>query len=365
MNRLTVPKNLQDITASWLTEALAARVTSGRASVTSCSAESIGAGQGFMSHMFRLKLCYDYDHPGLPRTMIIKLPSTDPQLRALSDRLQQGQREVRFYQQIPAHGHLQAPDAYYYDIDAATGNTVLILEDVASGRQGDSVLGCSLPEARHCISRLAKFQASWWDHPNLHALDWMPLKDAETRLYQELYADAWKSLIEKAGNGMPQALRSLGNRLRTEIPRIKAKLATHPLTIIHGDYRLDNCFFPTNANPESLVIFDWEFCARSRGTYDVATFITEAFPPYQRRAEELALLQTYHSTLLNNGVRHYPFEECLLDYRLSILEVLVFWIVTGACCDFNGERATTYLHNALHRLDAAISDLACTDLLST
>ena len=66
---------------------------------------------------------------------------------------------------------------------------------------------------------------------------------------------------------------------------------------------------------------------------------------------------------MNNGVRHYPFEECLLDYRLSILEVLVFWIVTGACCDFNGERATTYLHNALHRLDAAISDLSCTDLL--
>ena len=190
-------------------------------------------------------------------------------------------REVRFYQEVPTRGHLRVPDAYHSDIDHATGNTVLLLEEVASGRQGDSVLGCSLAEAHHCVSRLAEFQASWWDHPNLDALDWMPLKDAESGVYQELYADAWKSLIEKAGSGsgMPQPLRSLGDRLRTEIPGIKAKLATRPFTIIHGDYRLDNCFFPTSASPETLIIFDWEFCARSRGVYDVATFITEAFPP--------------------------------------------------------------------------------------
>ena len=362
MNRLPVPRDLYDITASWLTEALAGGATSKPVSVTSYSAEAIGAGSGFMASLFRLSLAYDQEHHDLPRTVILKLPSTDSKLRALSDKLGQYEREVRFYREKPAHGLLQVPDAYYCDIDTATGNTVLVLEDVAGGRQGDSVLGCSLPEAHHCVSRLAEFQAYWWDHPNLDTLDWMPLKDAETRLYQELYPDAWKSLIEKAGNGMPQALRSLGDRLRTEIPRIKAKLATRPFTIIHGDYRLDNCFFPTSARPETLIIFDWEFCARSRGVYDVATFITEAFPPHQRQAEEIGLLQTYHSTLLSNGVRNYPFGECLLDYRLSMLEVLVFWTITGAYCDFNGDRATTYLHNSLHRLNAAISDLSPTDL---
>ena len=61
----------------------------------------------------------------------------------------------------------------------------------------------------------------------------------------------------------------------------------------------------------SLVVFDWEFCAQSRGTYDVATFISEAFPPQQRRNEELGLLRTYHSILVSNGVTDYPFEECL------------------------------------------------------
>ena len=75
----------------------------------------------------------------------------------------------------------------------------------------------------------------------------MPLKDAETGAYQELYASAWMSFIRKAGDGMPPVLRRLGDRLSLQVPRIKAKLTTPPRTIIHGDYRLDNCFFQTSS----------------------------------------------------------------------------------------------------------------------
>ena len=73
-------------------------------------------------------------------------------------------------------------------MDAATGDTVLLLEDV-SGRQGDSVAGCSLAEAELAITQLAEFQASWWDSPRLDGLEWMPLKDGETGVYEELYAE--------------------------------------------------------------------------------------------------------------------------------------------------------------------------------
>ena len=110
-----------------------------------------------------------------------------------------------------------------------------------------------------------------------------------------------------------------------------------------------------------MVVFDWEFCARGRGTYDVATFISEAFPPQRRREEELGLLGEYHTILEDNGVRGYTFEECLYDYRLSMLEILVFWIVTGGYCNYEGERAAAYLLNSLERFDAAVSDLASTE----
>ena len=121
--------------------------------------------------------------------------------------------------------------------------------------------------------------------------------------------------------------------------------------------------FPTEVGPRSPIVFDWEFCARSRGACDIATFISESFPPHQRKAHEMALLRTYHSTLVRHGVHDYTFEECLHDYRLSMLDVLALWVITAPSCDYSGPRATTYLHNTLHRLDAAISDLSPSSLI--
>ena len=364
MTSLTVPKGFREITPFWLTEALHSKGASSGASVIRRSTEAIAGGKGFMNHVVRLRLHYDDDPVDLPHTVIVKLPSTDPALRMIADKLGQDRREVRFYQEAPTNGDIQIPHSYYSAIDSATGNTILLLEDVKGGRQGDSVVGCSLAEAHRCIGQLAQFQASWWNDPRLDRLDWAPLKDAEAGVYQELYAGAWESLIQKAGDGMPRGLRLLGDRLGSEIPKIKAKLTKSPRTIIHGDYRLDNCFLLADGKSQSLVVFDWEFCARSRSVYDIATFISEAFPPQQRRNEERGLLQTYHSTLACNGVSDYSFEECLSDYRLSMLDMVVFWVVTGGYCDYSSERATVYLHNSLERFDAAISDLACTELLS-
>ena len=244
MTSLTVPQDLREVTPAWLTAALHSKAASSRAAVTGYLAEPIAEGKGFMNQVVRLRLHYDDDPLDLPRTIIAKLPSADPALRTISNRLGQDRREVRFYQEVAADAHLQTPHSYYCGIDSATGNTILLLEDLNSARQGDSVAGCSLAEARRALAQLAAFQAAWWDSPRLDRLDWMPLKDAETGAYQELYAAAWMSFIRKAGDGMPPALRRLGDRLSLEVPKIKAKLTTPPRTIIHGDYRLDNCFFP-------------------------------------------------------------------------------------------------------------------------
>ena len=363
MTGLPVPTRLQEVTPSWLTEALRGSGLSGTATVIACSSEAISEGKGFMSQLFRLWLDYDSDPTDLPRSVIVKLPSSDPLMRQFFDRLGQNLCEVRFYQSMAAHGTLQTPGSYYGGIDPETGNTVLLLEDMSHARQGDSVAGCTMEEARQAIGQLARFHASWWNSPVLDGLDWIPSKDDHTRVYEELYLDAWESFIGKAGDGMPPRLRLVGDRLRDEVTAIKARLASPPRTLIHGDYRLDNCFFTTADNSQPLVVFDWEFCAQGRGTYDVATFISEVFSTPRRREEEMGLLRLYHATLQECGVTDYGYDECLADYRLSMLEILVFWIVTGGYCEYDGERATAYLYNSLSRFDAAIADLGCMELL--
>lgn len=365
MAGMRAPRDIREVTASWLTGAFAGGgAPQDGARVTGFSAESIGEGKGFMSQLYRLRLEYDGDPADLPGTAVLKLPSTDPLMRTYFDRLEQNQREVLFYQRGLNGERLQVPRGYYCAADPATGDSVLLLEDLSDARQGDSVAGCSPLQARMAMEQIAKFHAAWWDTPALEALDWMPLKESEAAVYEEIYEDTWRSFIGKAGAGMPPGLRELGDRLAGAVPAIKSRLSAAPRTLLHGDYRLDNCFFPEEDGSRPFVVIDWEFCVRGRGPYDAAAFISEAFPTEQRRAEEMGLLRAYHSTLEAHGVTGYSFDECVEDYRLSMLEILVFWIVTGGYCVYEGERATAYLHNSLARFDATITDLRCEELLT-
>ena len=185
-----------------------------------------------MNQLFRLTLEYDSDSTNLPRTVIAKLPSADPLLRMVTDRLGQNRREVRFYDELADSVDLETPRSYHRGMDPATGDTVLLLEDMSDAQQGDSVAGCSMDGARRCIGQLARFQASWWDSPLLDRLSWMPLKEAEAGAYQEIYAGAWRSLLEKAGSGMPQGLRLLGDRLAPEVHRIKGQAHDAPPVLL-------------------------------------------------------------------------------------------------------------------------------------
>ena len=270
-----------------MTEALNCGRDSGGPSVTGYTAEPLVEGKGFMNQLFRLRLHFDSGPADLPATVIAKLPSADPLLMTVFDRLGQNRREVGCYRNLADSLHLPTPRVYHSGMDTATGNTILLLEDLSSLRQGDSVVGCTLAEARLCIGQLAKFHASWWDSPLLDGLDWMPLREADTDAYEQIYPAAWAALIEKAGGGMPPGLRVLGDHLISEIRSIKARLTRPPRSVVHGDYRLDNCFFSAGTTSQQAVVIDWEFCTRGRGAYDVATFINEAFSPEHRREVEL------------------------------------------------------------------------------
>ena len=361
MKGIAVPRGIGSITPGWLTRALNGGEEASGAPVTAFSVEAIVEGKGYMSQLYRLKLNYAGEDQGMPGSVIVKLPSADPLLQKVFSSLGQNRREVNFYGELADGVRIQTPRCYHGDIDPATGATILVLEDLHHARQGDSLAGCSLDEARQCVGQLAEFQAQWWDSPLLGRLSWLPLRNAEVETYQEMYAGAWVSLLQRAGDAMPGRLRSLGDRLAAEIHRIKGQLSLPPLTLVHGDYRPDNVFFTTAEGRQSLVVMDWEFCGRGRGVYDVATFVSEAFPPKERKAVETGLLRGYHSILEDKGIRGYSFDECLYDYRVSMLDLFVFWIVSGGYCEYEGDRAKEYLHNTLERLDAAIQDLNSTE----
>ena len=316
-----------------------------------------------MNRVFRLHLEYDRPGSGLPATILAKLPATDPLMLPLFHLLGPNLREVNFFRHLSRDCSLRTPACYCGLADSATGNSVLLLEDLGSSRQGDSLAGCSLDEARQIVRQLAAFHAQWWESPRLADLDWLPSRETEAPAFRKLHEPACQSFLERAGDLMPPALRQLADSIPGNITRIKTLLAKPPRTIVHGDFRLDNCYFPSDVSSPSPLVLDWEFCGIGRGALDLATFVCEFLPPAQRRREERGLLTEYHSALELNGVTGYSLEQCWFDYRLSLLDIFALWIVSGAFCDYSGQRATTFLSNTLTRLDAAISDLRPLDLL--
>ena len=121
--------------------------------------------------------------------------------------------------------------------------------------------------------------------------------------------------------------------------------------------------FDTSGTSTSLVVIDWQLISMGRGVYDFAYFLGFCVHSEQRRATEMDLMRIYHSVLVNNGVRGYEFDQCLHDYRLSILLLLQRVVIAGGLLDTTSERAQALLKALIQRTTSAIVDHKVANLL--
>jgi hypothetical protein len=81
--------------------------------------------------------------------------------------------------------------------------------------------------------------------------------------------------------------------------------------------------------------------------------------PERRAIMEEALLRHYHAALLSGGVNNYSWEDCLLDYRYSVITQLFTPVFQWA----GGQiPAAVWWHN-FERIAEAYKDLNCDELV--
>ncbi len=361
-----IPQSPDQLTPSWLTEALQADGSLRSAgAVSSFDAETVGEGVGFIGLLARLHLQYSGQADGAPSTIIAKFPAQTEGGLAIGKLYGMYEREVRFYAEIGDRVGLRTPHCYYSAMDIDRDRYLLLLEDMAaSGRVGDQVAGCSEDEALLAVTELAKLHATWWDSPKLQEITWPPRGSDLVRLsMQALYPQASKALMEQSGDRMPaeiaRALPTLGQRVLAAIPELEAR----PETIIHGDYRLDNLFFGNAEAPYELAVFDWQAPSRTNGSYDLAFFVSGCMLPERRRACEGRLIRGYYDVLVERGVRDYPFQELMDDYRRSLAAALAIMTVSGTTLEQTNERAVKLWEGILDGLVTSVTDHNALDLL--
>lgn len=62
-------------------------------------------------------------------------------------------------------------------------------------------------------------------------------------------------------------------RFGPKLKEVFGLLSRAPVTIVHGDFRLDNMFFGTATGGLPFAVVDWQLIKRGRGVIDVAYFL--------------------------------------------------------------------------------------------
>ena len=313
---MPLPASPEELTADWLTSVLNAPGLEPNI-VQSCDVELLGGEQGMTGQLARLRLRYQDDRGELPPTLIAKFSAAEPAARAMINALGHYEREVGFYEELSSRTPVPTPHCYYTHLDSETGFALLVLEDLARARNGNSIAGCSVDEVSRVLFTLATLHATWWQAVDLANASWLRLRFLlAPEAMVGAFSDAWPSFLQKLSIPVTSQIREMESWIGQNLPAAATTLfESGPRTLIHNDVQADNLFFG-EAGGEVIVI-DWQMATYARCVIDVADWVRGQLEPEVRRTAEPQLLRLYHGALVANGVQDYTFERCLADYRLA------------------------------------------------
>lgn len=315
------------VDAAWLTEVLHEAGVAPQARVTSFERTVVGTGQ--MGRNVRFALEWDGDGTDAPTSVVGKFPSDDPKSRATGTAQGAYEKEVRFYRELAATVDIRTPRCFFADVDAPTGDFVMLLEDLAPAVQGDQLAGCSVAQAALAMTEAARLHAPRWGDKSLGDSDFLnaPTEDS-AGILQAIYQALFPGFAERYQSRLSADELGLIARLGPRLTRWVQDSET-PLTLVHGDYRLDNMMFGTEAGGYPLAVVDWQTLTLGAGPGDVAYFLGAGLLPEERRKHEEALLRDYHEQLRGAGVTDYAWDACFHEYRRSTFAGVVMAVVAS------------------------------------
>jgi aminoglycoside phosphotransferase (APT) family kinase protein len=353
-----MPATHGDITTEWLTAAL--RSGGVDATVSGFERKPLGEGVGMMAALERIELTYS-EGDG-PASIIVKLPATNEANKAVALAFDIYRREVLFYRELADHTDAGTPVIHVAEVDGSE-DFVLILEDMAHYRLGDQLAGCSIPDARSAVAEIAELHAAFWDAVDDASFDFVPHETPSVHgnALREGSLAGWDPMCAAFGDTVPEHMRAVKDRFLAAVPNMQQWLVTSPITIVHGDFRMDNIFFSDADGAVSII--DWQGCLRSKGIRDVAYLLSQSMLIEDRRSSEHELVALWHQTLVDRGVTGYSAEQAWEDYRRAVLCLWTLVVVIAGTLDTSNERGKAWMTEMVRRSAAAIEDLDLLTLL--
>ncbi|MEM8768137.1 MAG: phosphotransferase [Pseudomonadota bacterium] len=330
--------------------------------VTSVAHSQVGEGTGMMSEVAGLTVGYSSSNHNLPSSFIAKFASQVETNRQVALSYQLYERETRYFAELDALTSVCTPATLH---SACDGERMLILmEDMRDYAVGSQVAGASLEQAELALDELARLHAPFQD--KVDNLDWVPSiagsYHADNML--ALTESGFDIMVEKFGDVVTPALRERKTQFLQTIPMLQEYMARAPVTLCHGDYRMENLLYGNAPGHHPVVVLDWQGPLKARGMNDVALFLTQSATTEVRRVHERDLLARYRTGLEENGAGAPAAAQLWEDYRWVTLYNWVYVTVIAGTLDVSNAAAYAWISASLTRHSAASEDLEIFELLS-
>lgn len=322
---------------------------------------SLGEGVGLMSSIARGKLTFE---SGRTDTVIVKCIARTENSE-LSKGLNFYRNEVNFYLHLAEETPIPIPRSMYADIDPASQDFLLVLEDLGDDTAGDQLVSCTEAQLNIAFKRAAELHGTFWGRTT--EFDWLFYQiDMKTILFRRdmIFRPGVGPAIDEFGEVFTGDRADVLHKITEQyIDLFQYALGGEP-TIIHGDYRTDNMFLVENDRGKAdIIAFDWQNTMGGNGTHDIAYFCSQSADNLLHQSAQQDALKLYHDTLLDHGIKGYSFDECVERYRYNLLITLITPIAICGTLDQGNERGRQLGKTILERSFSAIESMDCANLL--
>ncbi|MDB6037719.1 MAG: hypothetical protein JWM99_1560 [Verrucomicrobiales bacterium] len=318
---MSFPYRLAELTVEWLNELFFEKGWLGAARITTFDATPL-SGQGGTSLVYVLRFTYDHSAERAPEKAIAKFSSDVEMVRQALRDYRLYEREIEFYARFGSDPGIPTPQCYAASHDAKENRCFLLLEYIEHSHMRDMHDG-SPADVELAIRYLSAFHAKWWERK----------KDLEG-VESENAPDLLELRIQK----VKRAFQKVGEKFRADFGEISFAIVElwlahantlaeyarrRPLTMCHGSFHRGQILFPDSVK-ESFYVIDWQSVSVDSGAIDLSRIIVSGLLPDQRRAHEERFVDLYYRGLLAGGVTNYSLEDLWNDYRLGIINLIIF-----------------------------------------
>jgi hypothetical protein len=279
--------------------------------------ESVGAEYGYASTIARL-----FRADGT--TCIAKLGSPED-----------GRRELTFYRQLAPSTPVRVPGFIGGAHDDE--RSLVLLEDVAHARQGDSERR-PFEDVAPVLLQAARLHRRWWDAAPDELPWWGRTGDQMAARVLEQRA----KFVGHWGDCLDDHSLLIGLE-----DRLDPSAWAGPTTVVHSDLHLDNVLFD-DAGP---IVMDWQTVGRGPGVVDAARWLLESLTLEDRHLHRRALLTAYVEELGHGTV-------AALESAVRALTVRMFAGMVCGFANFDPATCTPRQHRLIsadiHRASATL-----------